>query len=290
MPTGNVNALAVEQNGLISIAGNGPPGGFIANFLIDNPLQQDAACLSPALANVVENAADYSSYSPSAIAAGELVTLRGAGLGPELGMSATPGGTGLLPTDVAGVQVFFDEAAAPLLYVQSGQINAAVPWEIAGRGSVQVHVAYNQASSNTVILGVLQSAPGLFYLGDASLAPAGQGAILNADGSINTPVNGAHAGDEIALFGTGGGPTSPPGVNGGYSGLNASTLLPLPVTVQIGGVNAQVVYQGAAPGLPSGIFQINVLVPALKAPTLGAPVNVVIGDKATINSVTVAVQ
>jgi uncharacterized protein (TIGR03437 family) len=129
----------------------------------------------------------------------------------------------------------------------------------------------------------------MFYLNNASSAPANQGAILNADGSINTPINGAHPGDEIALFGTGGGPTSPAGVTGGYSPLNANTLLTLPVTAQIGGVNAPVVYAGAAPGLPSGVFQINVLVPAIMTPNPFAALTVSIGGRAA-NEVTVSLQ
>lgn len=38
-------------------------------------------------------------------------------------------------------------------------------------------------------------------------------------------------------------------------------LLTVPVTVRIDGQNAQVIYAGAAPGLLSGYFQINVQVP-----------------------------
>ncbi len=35
-----------------------------------------------------------------------------------------------------------------------------------------------------------------------------------------------------------------------------------PVTVQIGGADAEVLYAGSAPGMVSGIFQINVRVPS----------------------------
>lgn len=57
----------------------------------------------------------------------------------------------------------------------------------------------------------------------------------------------------------------------------------------IGSANAQVVYAGAAPGLVSGVFQINVQVPVLVVPSLFATVNVTIGNQATINPVTVCV-
>jgi uncharacterized protein (TIGR03437 family) len=279
-------AIAVGQNGLVSIAANigGTQNYFVANLRINNPLQQDAPCMSL----TVENAASYYSGIPSAIAPGELVALRGVGIGPESGVSGTPAGGvgGRLPTELAGVEVYFDEFAAPLMYVQSQQINVAVPWEIAGRTSTQVHVVYNGVPLNAATLTVLPSAPGLFYLSYASQ----QAAILNADGSINSASNPAKAGDVISLFGTGGGPTSPAGVTGGYWELNANTLLTLPVTVHIEDLNAPVVYAGAAPGLLSSFFQINVRVPPGLPPSPALGILVLTGQQGTNNMGTVAVQ
>jgi uncharacterized protein (TIGR03437 family) len=283
--TASLGAIAAGPNGLVTIAS--AAGNIVANFQIDNPLQQDGPCMSL----LVENAASYANSYPSVVAAGELVTLQGAGIGPATGAvpATSPYATAPLPTELAGVQVFFDEIAAPLMYVQSDQINVVVPWEIAGQSSTQVHVTYNAMSSNAVSLGVLPIAPGLFYLNSPGV-PLSQGAILNADGSINTPANCAHPGDEIALFGTGGGPTSPAGVTGAPSGLNANTLLTAPpVTVQIGGGNAPVFYAGAAPGLVSGVFQINVVVPAsIQVPNPFASVDIQIGHQAA-NAITMCV-
>ncbi len=258
----SVYEIAVAPNGYVS-AGSGMLAGsaevspstrndFVASLLINNPAQQDGPCMSP----LVLNAASYYSSVPSFIAPGELVTLQSSGFGPDVGVSSSPGP--LLPTQLAGVQVFFDELAAPLMYVQAGQINAMAPWELAGRTSTQVHVVYNGVPTNAVSLTVYRSAPGLFYLNYNSF----QGAILNSDGSINSVSNPAKPGDVISLFGTGGGETIPAtGVTGGYWGAGTNISLALPVIVQIGGVYAPVVYAGAAPGLLSGVFQINVRVP-----------------------------
>lgn len=76
-----------------------------------------------------------------------------------------------------------------------------------------------------------------------------QGAILNADGTPNSAANPARPGDVVAIFGTGGGPTSPPGINGGIATLDPLSLLTLPVTVQLGAHDAEVVYAGAVPTL-----------------------------------------
>jgi uncharacterized protein (TIGR03437 family) len=275
-------AIAVGQNGLVAIAAGigGTQNYSVANLRIENHLQQDGPCMS----QIVENAANY--YFPSFVAPGELVTLRGVGIGPATGVSGSPGANGLLPTELAGVEVFFDEFAAPLMYVQSGQINAEVPWEIAGRTSAQAHVVYNGVPLDAATQTVLPSAPGLFYLSYGSQ----QAAILNADGTINSANNPAKAGDEIALFGTGGGLTSPPGVTGAYWGLNGNTLLTLPVTVEIAHLNAPVIYSGAAPGLLSGFFQINVQVPLGLATNPAAEIQLMIGKQVTRTAITVAVR
>lgn len=119
-----------------------------------------------------------------------------------------------------------------------------------------------------VSLTLYPSAPGPFYLNYNSL----QGAILNADGSINSTSNPAKPGDLISLFGTGGGPANLRGVTGGYWGPGANPLAMTPVNVQIGGVSSQVLYAGAAPGLLSGIFQIDVQIPpGLHSAVLGGP-------------------
>jgi uncharacterized protein (TIGR03437 family) len=63
------------------------------------------------------NAAKYYNYG-TAIAPGELVTLQGARIGPETGMVGAPGADGLLPTELAGVQVFFDNDFAATVALQ----------------------------------------------------------------------------------------------------------------------------------------------------------------------------
>ena len=91
----------------------------------------------PGIASVV-NAASYAS---GAVAPGELVTIFGTGIGPALPQfppaSSPPSTVG---TTLGNVQVTFDGTPAPLLYGSSGQINAVVPFEVAGQTSVQMTV------------------------------------------------------------------------------------------------------------------------------------------------------
>jgi uncharacterized protein (TIGR03437 family) len=294
--TQSVSAIAIAPGGLLSVAASGLGifNEFVASFLIYDPTVQDGPCLSPAIANAA-------GLIPTGyIAPGEFMSLLGVGIGPETGVSTSPGANGLLPTQASGVQVFFDQLAAPLLYVQAGQINAQVPWEIAGRSSTQVQVMYNGVATNSESMTVLPVAPGLFYLNyPASL----QGAILNQDGSVNSVNNPAKVGDVVAIFGTGGGVASAPGVTGGYWGTGANTLLapPLPgansspAVAYISQVNAPVIYAGTAPTLLSGFFQVNVRIPpGLAIPPPGQSVEsydlgVSISPVGS-NEVTVAVQ
>ncbi len=187
------------------------------------------------------------SYVAAEIAPGEIVALRGYGIGPATGVNAAGPA---LPTQLAGVQVSIGGFAAPLYYVQSDQINAQVPWELAGQTSAAVQIIYHGVPSTGTPVVVTLSMPGIFY-------------IENSDGSFNSPSNPARAGDYVSVYGTGGGAMSPPGVAGQLWPLAPLlSLLTQPVSVTVGGEGAGVLYSGSAPTLESGFFQINVRLPS----------------------------
>jgi len=244
---------------------------FVANVLINDPNQASGPCLAYA----IQNAA---SFFEGPVAPGEIVTLRGKGIGPQTGVIAKPGANGF-PTELASVQVSFGDQPAPLLYVQSEQINAMVPWE-AGRGSLDpgtiVQVNYNGASViHSVGLG--DAAPGIF-LSDYTTQLA---SVLNADGTLNSPTNPAKRGTVVTFFGTGGGPTKPAGVDGRLWPVKPLANLMLPVSVQIDYMNAEVSYSGSAPGLISGVFQVNVKIPDLLSPPPTVPIVITVNGVAS---------
>lgn len=83
----------------------------------------------PSIGSVVNAASLQPLLSP-----GALVAILGSRLtGPTL--STNYGDTGSYPTTVAGTKVTFNGIAAPLLYVSPGQINAIVPFALAGQMS-----------------------------------------------------------------------------------------------------------------------------------------------------------
>ncbi|MBZ5605811.1 MAG: SBBP repeat-containing protein [Acidobacteriia bacterium] len=196
----------------------------------------------------VQNAA---SGAAGTVAPGEIVTLRGYGIGPATAAVSSS----QAPADqLGGTQVTFGGVAAPVFSAQSQHVTVQVPWEIAGQTSTEVVVTYNGgppagASASAPVV-VATAAPGIF-------------AVANSDGTVNSPSNPAKAGDPITIYGTGGGVTNPLGITGGLWPIAASLpTLPPPVSVTIGGTNAMVLYAGSAPTLESGYFQINVALPS----------------------------
>ena len=256
---------------------------FVTQIQINNSQTTDGPCIS----QILENSA---SFAEGLVAPGELVTIRGAGIGPVNGVAGAPGSAGTFPTQLAGVQVSFDGFPAPLLYVQAQQINTVVPWEVAGdyessyQHGTQVSVKIGSVSTNTFINPLAAAAPGIFAVNAAN-----QAAVLNQDGTPNSPSNPAAAGSIIAIYGTGGGPTSPMGRTGEVAPLIQAPLT-LPVAVQINGQNADVIYAGAAPGLISGVIQINVRIPDTTPPGPAYYLGVSIGSLASPMQPTIAVQ
>ena len=239
----------------------------------------------PAPAVPAAGVVNAASFLGGPVAPGELVTLFGTGLGPStlVGLSLTR--PGFVDAFLADTLVYFDDVPAPLIYVSSGQTSVIVPYTVAGRSTTQMVVEFQGRRSSAVTLPVAPAAPALFSF---NASGKGGGAILNQDSSINTPSNPAEKGSIVVLFGTGEGQTDPPGVDGKL----AAGVFPkpvLPVAVRIGGLTAEVLYAGAAPGLVAGVFQVNARVPA-EAPSGNVPVVVTVGGVSSQAELTVAVQ
>jgi len=232
------------------------------------------------------------SFQPGAVSPGELVTIFGAGIGPPTppsGTSFAPTAAGTVQTNLASVTVTFNGVSAPLLFVSPGQINAIVPYQIAGQNAVPVVIQNNGTTSASFTVPVAAVAPSIFSLGENG---SGQGAILNSNESVNSASNPAAPGSTISIFATGEGQLAPAVTTGCISG----TTLPLPqpvvspISVTVAGQPAPVSYAGEAPGLVCGVIQINAMIPSGLSP--GAqPVVLTIGSTSnTGQSITVAVQ
>jgi uncharacterized protein (TIGR03437 family) len=244
----------LTQNPPLMVPGPLAPAYFVSRFQISDPSNATSPCLTLALQN-------GASFGEGPIAPGELVTLRGLRFGPEVGVSGQLDSNGNIATEASGVRVFFDGFAAPILYGQSEQINAQVPWELAGQSTTQVHVEYNGLSTQIASAAVVQAAPAFFR---SYTSP--QGAIVNEDGTLNSAANPAQKGSIVSIFGTGAGPTAPAGITGGIAPLAPLAFLTLPVSVALDLNNVEVLYAGSAPTISDGVFQINFRIPATADP------------------------
>jgi uncharacterized protein (TIGR03437 family) len=188
---------------------------------------------------------------------------------------------------LAGVRILFDGIPAPIVYASATQCAAVVPYFGATRSTTHVQVEYQGTRSDPLEIAVAPTAPGLFT---ADATGKGQGAILNEDGvTRNSTSAPAQRSSVVILWGTGEGLTDPPGVDGRL----AVDVLPkplAPVSVQIGGLPATVLYAGAAPGNMPGLFQINARMDSSVAPGDQVTVHVKIGALTSQDGVTLVVR
>jgi uncharacterized protein (TIGR03437 family) len=236
----------------------------------------------PTLASVVNAASGL----PSAISPGEIISLYGTGLGTPVPQTATipPGGGG--EGAIAYTNVLINNGSIDVIYTSSGQLNAIVPSATGTSGTATIQMSAELSIPTAIwAIPLAPAAPGIFTLSGSG---AGPGAIVNQDGSINSPTNPAPRGTAIQIYVTGGGGTSPAS-NAGDVAQTAASLI-LPVTVTIGGVDAHVLYAGNAPGEVVGLVQINAVIPQSLTPGTALPILVTIGGVSSQTGVTVAIQ
>jgi uncharacterized protein (TIGR03437 family) len=228
-----------------------PPGNAAPHIPVELYVDQPSA---PRI-STINNGASF--FFPAALAPGLIFSIFGRGLGPGTPVIPAFSG-GYLPILMGGARVLVNGVPCPLLYVSESQINAVASFAVDGVTDAMVVVQYLGVRSDPVELTPAASAPGIF---SQNWTGRGAGTILNLDNSVNSPANPADRGSFVAMFAAGGGQTTPPGVDGSIY-TEAGWRPQLPVQVQVGGVDAEVCYAGAAPGFVAGTLQVNFRIPA----------------------------
>ncbi len=242
-----------------------------------------AAAVTTPVINAITNAATGLS---GAIAPGELISIYGTNLGPAAGVSfAVDPTTGMVDTTLGGTQVLFGAFAAPITYASATQVNAVVPYEVAGQSQIAMQVEYGggTASQN---LQVASASPGVFTSNFSGTGPV---VAANQDGSINSSTNPAAKGSDVTVYFTGGGETSPPGVTGSVNPTAPLKYLVQQPTVTVGGVAATVTFAGSAPALIDGVDQLNIQL-AADTPSGAQPLVIAMGPVSSPSTATLAVQ
>ena len=221
-------------------------------------------CRVVSVAPAVARIANAASYSTNAVSPGLLVAVFGTNLG----------------------NITFDGVAAPIIYNTGTRAVVVTPYSVAGKSKTDMAVESSGLKSAAFSIPVAAAAPAIFT---AQSTGAGQIAMLNEDTTFNSLRQPAPAGTVVVFYATGEGQTSP----GGSDGRVNTSILPkpvLPVTVTIGGYSAEVLYAGAAPGMISGVMQVNARVPSAVVTSNFVPVVLSVGGIASQDKATMAVK
>ena len=299
-------AVAVDGQGSIYVAGNSEAQGFPVTPQSPYTPPPASRTLSSVNGTVVSGAfllklsdsgpstpivfsdgiTSIAGYDFGPVTPGQIVDVIGSNLGPVNSAVLTLDASGRVSHTLAGVEVDFDGVTAPLVFVTIDDARAVVPFSVAGKSSVQVVVKTPAGVSPAVTMPVVPAAPAQFTLGPpASL----QGAIVNQDGTVNSPQNPATRGSIVSLYGAGFGPTFPPLEDGRVYTANFPALV-LPVTVTIGGAAAEILYAGQAYGLVAGVMLINVRISTQAVTGSNQPVIVTAGPYGATRPVQIAIR
>jgi uncharacterized protein (TIGR03437 family) len=274
MALSSPSGLALDGQGNVFVADSG-------NNRVRMLSTTQTVVTPPQLINVA--LANSASLQPGPLAPGEIFSIFGQGIGPAAAVTGAFNASGMLSATLANVQVLFNSTPAPLFYVQSQQINAQAPYEMAGHTFAQLQVVYQGATLASMQVSLADASPALFTVNSGT----GNAVVVNQDGSINSDQNPAPRGSIVVLYATGGGQTSPAGV----TGQAAVAPFPpwLPVSLTMAGIPANVLFAGDAPGFV-GLMQINAQVPSGFVPTGDLPVVLSVGPYSSPAGVTIAVE
>ncbi|MCL5745595.1 MAG: hypothetical protein M1541_17005 [Acidobacteria bacterium] len=213
------------------------------------PWNYDAAVAPPRIAGIV-NAADGS----LPVAPGGLVSIYGSELSPvNLATREIP-----LPTALGDSCLTVNGVAIPMLFVSSSQINAQLPFNVDGRAILVLRTP--GGVSDNYNFTILPAAPSVFRSGSAGPETGIPTLVRALNNELVTPTNPIHPRDEIVIFATGLGRTSPAVDSGMPAPSDPLPVAIIPPQVTLGGTPLNVNYAGLAPG-EIGVYQINATVP-----------------------------
>lgn len=213
------------------------------------------------------------------------MTVDGIAIGPEEAVSVQLDPPNRVATALAGVRVLFNGIAAPMMMTSATQASVIAPLFLDGSTTADVVVQVQDRVSAPYRVPVVAADPALFT---ADGTGSGPGAIMNEDGTMNSPDNPATPNSVVVLSGAGFGQTNPASVDGGFTPTENPPRLRNVATVTLGGLAAQVVYQGPTPRAIAGLYEFRVRIPA-NAPSGDLPVKINFGAAASQDGVTVTV-
>ncbi|MGI8743492.1 MAG: IPT/TIG domain-containing protein [Bryobacteraceae bacterium] len=190
----NVIALSNAGNNQILLTSKlpGTQGNGIAYAAATSASAMITAVAAGSLLNGGQNAAD--------VAPGTIVSITGTNLSDVTAHAEPTGKT--VPSELGGVQVFFDGNPAPILYVSPTQINTQVPFGFGDASSISAYVVTTHSdgtstATTAVALPIVLANPGIFAIDETNPGPgprpalafhvsANAIAVIDVGGMINT--------------------------------------------------------------------------------------------------------
>ncbi|HEY1758610.1 MAG TPA: hypothetical protein VGG72_24780 [Bryobacteraceae bacterium] len=220
-------------------------GGLVAGGNRIRRVTGSAPSAPPVIApNGIVNAV---SYAGGGIAPGELISIFGSNFGAS-SLEVNPAPNNALPHAIGRTKVIMNNAAV-IAAITPNQINVFVPYELIPGTSVNVQVQVDNILSAPVSVPVIAAAPALST------------SVVNQDGTLNSSTNPAPRGSTVTFYGTGMGHMTPQLADGYLAIAQPYSVPSNPYSMTIGGEPATVLYAGDAPGLSTGVFQINATIP-----------------------------
>lgn len=216
---------------------------------------------------------NVASYTTDSTPAGSVFVLFGQNLATRaVSASAVP-----LPTTLLNTSVTVNGELAPLFYVDSGQIDAQMPWDIPGNTLANVVVKNGSVSNTAAVYVPATGTPGISVYGN------NRAVVVNANGTVNSAADAAAVGEEVVVYFTGGGPVNAAGkLTTGAAAPNGLSPVTGAASVTVNGVAAKVIYIGLTPQ-SIGLYQANFTVPNVPKGTY--PVVITIAGVASNNPV-----
>lgn len=222
--------------------------------------------LAPSISAVTNGA----SFQPT-IGPGAMISLFGSHFedaGKSFGVAGSDIVNNTFPRKLGCLAVEVNGNRMPVAFASDGQINAQAPFDLPA-GPAQVRVVLNpdtpnQIASDAFSATALPQAPGFFQFGAGAIAATVPNSSTPvADPNVIPGSVAAQPGAIVTLWMTGLGQTSPAVSEGSIAAGAAQTVVPVSLT--IGGFavpDSDILYAGVSPGSITGLYQVNVRLPA----------------------------
>ncbi len=196
-----------------------------------------------------------------------------------------------LPPQLGSTLVAISGVQLPVLYVSENQVNVFIPFELAVNAPHQLIVQRGKAISVPVPIAIFENQPAILATAGNG---AGQGHIYKIDASSGAQIladasSPAKAGDVLVIYTVGLGPVDPPLKSGDAAPLTFLEYVTGTAAVTIGGVPANVRFAGLTPHF-SGLYQVNVDVPAGITPGNQVPVTISVNGRAGAGNIFMAIS